>query len=399
MIKNFPKPILFIIDALILLYCTGIYIFSLNQESNSIFKLITLVLIVALGLYAFLRQKIDLGRFTFYLILFVLYCGLSQFWAIRPDLSFGKTFTLLQISAVSVLMYNYLKIEKKTDFLIAALCFSTTAFAFYSVMFYGVSDFVTGLEQGLRMGEEITNVNIIGMASAIGASFNLWYILYKKKLINILFFALCVFAAFATASKKSLLIVVAALIIMFILKGNKKQKIISIFACIILLVSLFQLLQTPMFGKMGERFEKMFKTLSGSTTNIDGSTYQRMKMLEGGLEYFSRYPVLGIGLENSGIITHEYLGFSTYLHSNYIELLATLGMVGAVLYYIMYFVPLKSIFKPALKSDIYAILAFSLIIIYAVVDIALVSYYSKMTYLYIILFFLVSEKMKEQIND
>jgi len=78
--------------------------------------------------------------------------------------------------------------------------------------------------------------------------------------------------------------------------------------------------------RLGARLEQ--------TEEVGGLDKTRIGMYELGWELFTQYPIAGVGL--AGFATFHPLG--EYSHSDYIETLSTTGIVGFVLYFLIYFV-------------------------------------------------------------
>ena len=389
----------FFIDVLIFLYVTSIYIFSFNVEGNIISKLLAVALMGVLALYAIVDGKIIFNKFSGCFGLFILFCTISCFWAINTSLAFEKVTTLLQIFVLTFLLYNYLKKENKIDFFIHVLCLSGTIFAIYTVLFFGVEAYFSGLEDGVQMGTEITNVNTIGMATASAATMSLWFVSYRKKYWYIISIVICTVVTLGSASRTALIGLVLQFILLFILKGNSKRKLISLFECALVLVALYYVLQLPVFETINQRMEGLINNFTGQG-RVDHSTNVRMGMIEAGLDRFMQTPFTGVGIGNSGYIALAHEGYFTYLHNNYVELLASIGIIGTAIYYCMYFTPLLRLIKPAFKQNAYAVLGMVSLVGSLIMHYGTVQYYDKIEYIVFILIFLVAEKERYvQIDD
>ena len=90
----------------------------------------------------------------------------------------------------------------------------------------------------------------------------------------------------------------------------------------------------------------------------------------------------------------ESFGRDTYFHNNYVEILASGGIVGFFVYYGIYFYIIKEMIKNKKNKDIYFYISFALIFILLFMDYASVSYYSKSRYFYFVILFLQVKFMK-----
>lgn len=108
----------------------------------------------------------------------------------------------------------------------------------------------------------------------------------------------------------------------------------------------------------------------------------RMVMLREGVEMTLSNPLAGVGLDNFRV--HSVT--SKYAHNNYIELFSTTGIPGGILYYLIYFLILRRIFKlrkMPLKPEQCNVLAIflCLMVVILFLDIGIVSYYLKTTWI------------------
>ena len=386
-------PIL--IDVFIALYVVSIYLLSFSSVLNVFSKALAFVLMALMGVYMMNKGKLKFGGLFAYFGLFLWVCILSCLWSVNISTSFDKTITILQLFVLTVLLYNYLSKEKKMPYIITVLCIAGTIFSVYTVLYFGVDEYFAGLEEGTRMGGEIANVNTIGLSAAMAMMVSLWKVLYEKKYVYIISAIICSVVAFGSGSRKALIFVFMAIILLFILKGNVQKKLWNLIEIAAVLLVLYFVLKLPVFETVGWRIDSMLNFFKEDGF-VDGSTNLRMMMIDAGWQQFQETPFTGIGIGNSSYITKQLINKSTYLHNNYIELLATVGLFGTVFYYLMYVVPFFSTFKMVAKQDKYGILAFSLIIIQFVMHYGAVQYYGKINYIYITLFFLVMDYGKEK---
>lgn len=131
------------------------------------------------------------------------------------------------------------------------------------------------------------------------------------------------------------------------------------------------------------RVEGFFSVIvSGDTRAESGNSIdERVSMISDGLQVVSDHPIIGVGLDNFRVVT----GAGTYAHSNLIEVAASTGLVGLVLFHLMYLVltvrALKLIGRPGVNGTI-ARLALVGLMTYFLMDITRVSYYEKTSWIY-----------------
>ena len=106
-----------------------------------------------------------------------------------------------------------------------------------------------------------------------------------------------------------------------------------------------------------------------------------MLMINVGYSIFANNPLWGCGINNAQFIL-EYYFARTYLHNNYIELSADLGLIGFCLYYLVYLYDIIGLIKyRRLKvyNELSSILIILLIML-LIADISVVFYYNKIVY-------------------
>ncbi|MBR5451682.1 MAG: O-antigen ligase family protein [Clostridia bacterium] len=391
-----PFSLTLVIDCFMVLYITSVYTFSYN-ELNFISKGLAFVLMGLLAIYAMMKKSIKFDGLGVYLGLFTLVCLMSCLWAVDISAAFTGTTTMLQIFILVILLYNYIQKEEKLDFFITVMCIAATIFAVYTVLYIGVEEYFSGLEEGERLGWGINNVNSIGMTTASAFTLNLWRVFYMKRRMNIIFASICLVVSLGSGSRTAIIGIVFGIIALFTLKGKGTQRIKSVFQCIMILGILYLILQLPAFDIFMERIDKMLLSLFGEGT-ADNSAETRFSMTEIGLQAFAQRPLTGVGIRNSNSITKE-IGLSTYLHNNYVELLATVGIFGTVFYYLMFLTPLIKLFKSAWRQNHGAIVAVILILSHLVFHFGTVSYYNKESYLYLILAWATISDVRKRIPE
>jgi len=146
-------------------------------------------------------------------------------------------------------------------------------------------------------------------------------------------------------------------------------------------------------------------------TNIikvsDYSSYERQKFIKYGLEMWLDNPLFGTGLDNFRINIQKYWSVSErkYSHNNYIELLSTVGIFGFMAYYSIY---LSLFLKIALikktkkgKNDKVNRIANLFIVIltsFMILEIAMVSYYSKFFWLMLLIISAYTDRILKDNN-
>lgn len=399
--RNLPfwkKPITFnlIVDFFIIAYVISVYTFSYN-ELNFISKALALVLMGLLAIYALKKGTIRFDGLGICLGLFTMVCMLSCLWAVDMSAAMTGTTTMVQIFILVALLYNYVRKEEKTDFFISVMCIAATVFAIYTVLYFGIDNYFRGLEEGERIGTGINNVNAVGMMSTSAFLLNLWYAFYRKKWFYLLTGTICLVVMLGSGSRTATIGLILGTVALFVLKGKGRKRFISLLQCMAIMLLLYLILQLPSFDVFRDRFNQMIEGFLGSGV-ADNSAESRFDMIELGLKSFAQRPFTGVGIRNSNAITQE-IGLSTYLHNNYVELLATVGIFGTIFYYLMFLMPFGRLIKNAFKQNHYAIIGAVLLGVNLVFQFGVVDYYNKVSYLYVILFWLIASRIKEKPDE
>ncbi len=153
-------------------------------------------------------------------------------------------------------------------------------------------------------------------------------------------------------------------------------------------------LQLPMFSEVLDRMSNMVEAFTG--TGGDSSTIIRLALVDIGWDLFYQSPITGVGINNPSVYTFFVYGKDNYyLHNNYIELLAGTGVIGLIAYYSMYlYVAYNLIRYRDIHSNEY-IMVLILFLSQIVMDMGMVSYESKSTYFYMMLFYLEVQLLRK----
>ena len=130
-------------------------------------------------------------------------------------------------------------------------------------------------------------------------------------------------------------------------------------------------------------------------SSADSSSLLRQQYVNIGLSAFSENPFFGIGIGSSLVLTSQYTSHTTYLHNNFVELLACGGIVGFVLYYSMFLFLAFMIITKRHYLGKKAALLLTLLLVLLISDFGTVSYYTKETHFYFLIFTICVEKKDE----
>ena len=327
----------------------------------------------------------------FPLILFNIVCVLSILWATEVDKAVTMaTRTLPLLTIFALITYNYVDAIGDSAALIRAIYIAGIVLALYTItMQGGLSGYVEQLSSGERVGGNVNNVNTIGLSTGTSAIIAFYYIVSKRRPLHLVCLALCVFVALGTGSNKALVVLVLGciffLLCISISSGNVFSFVKLIIGAVVALLVFIALLQLPMFETISTRFQGLINSYMGSG-QTDSSAMTRNALVEAGIAQVSKTPLLGIGINNGGVVAMQAVGHDYYLHNNYIELLVDVGIVGTTLFYAL---PAASLFvclHKVRKGDSEAVLVTAILLTWLIVQWGYVAYYNKPTYLYLALF-------------
>ena len=289
------------------------------------------------------KLSLKFGVYQIYFLCFILYTALTALWAMNVSHVLTRARTLLRILICASCLYLHY-IKKKDIFpVLTAIKWAGIIVSIYTLFYYGVENVLQAtVSSSLRLDNDYTNVNTIGMACALSCVIQVfeWIFFRKVRLLEVAFLVPIAVVIAATQSRKAIVYVIAGILLLIFLKNMDSKDFLKalfkifvgiVFAVIIIAV----LLQLEMFGGIKERFSGFINSLLG-TGDADSSAVVRDEMVSIGLATWKQYPFLGIGMDNTYIIAEKYLGRDTYLHNNYVEILCGGGLVGFCLYYVMY---------------------------------------------------------------
>lgn len=374
-----------LIPILMTLYMASVLVFSTSTNLNRYSQLIYILTFgtcTAILMLNKIHFKFD--SFLGIMALFIIFCMFSLFWAKSQSAAYVKISTLIQLFIMSMVLFNYIINTKKTNTVISVIFISGIISSLYILSYYGISEYIKMLTDGERAGAEIANVNSIGMYMAFTVIVGFYYAYIEKRRISYLFIILPFIMSLGSGSRKALLSIAIGIILIVIMDYAKKvdiEKIFKIFfIAIVFVIFAIWISSLPIFNTIFERFDAML----ASGAKKDRSTYIREKMIEVGWKYFLEHPFTGCGIGNSFYITLKDIGWSTYLHNNFIELLASVGMIGFTIYYSIYIYILSNLYKIYKKTNEQKIgIILILIFIRLIMDYGMVSYYDKITYIYL----------------
>ncbi len=341
-----------------------------------------------IGGYAFLMvtqrdEELKINHVIVAYALFTIFTFASSFWALNFDLAANRGMKLFLVLINISIIYNVVtKYKLQNAFIKGMLLGSFVNF----ILVLGIIPAPFQLfEQGRAIGT-LGNANSLALAMIMSILSSILY-LYKEKEVSKTFFYyqyinifLSLYMIILTVSKKGILFGSIMILVFLILSIKNLKSLFNLGIMGILIVAIF--LNVINLDELQNNITHIVRRFTALGSQLDsgsrfGSTGERLYFIELALNYFMDKPLFGHGIDNFRVYTGRYT------HNNYTELLFGVGFIGMTLYYSLYFFIIKKIFNIQ-NINLKIILALTIINM-LIVDIAVVSYGSKLT-LYILLF-------------
>lgn len=283
-----------------------------------------------------IRFATDVNLFL-YMLLF-LWGMISCFWSKKITLFYDYTMTAFPVILCATICLNSyigrrIEPERFLQLVVAAGVLAGLRFCWYTD-WSGLADGTYLRGSFGRLLDTVTNYNTYTTILSVPCVLALYcaIVRHQKKAIvpAVILFAIILLGG----SRKNLIAIPLVALIFALLSGNgaKKAKIL-LCLLMILIASLYLLETVPALSNIRASLEGMFNGLGGSEdAEADGSTQQRMYLMEQGIRVWAEHPFAGVGWQNY----RYYNDAGLYAHNNYVELLASLGIVGFLLYYAMF---------------------------------------------------------------
>ena len=337
-----------------------------------------------------------------FMLSFIVFTLMSVLWALEPSAAVEDAKRLV-VSLISIAMiYITFDREDTIDPLINIVMWGGYIVMIYSFFALGgIVEVFNMLLTGYRPNEEMfINVNLLGMLGAVVVILQAYKMVYDKKFGSAIFLIPTILVIALSQSKKAIImLLIGVLLVVFSKYISRKNglKIIKISVLISVMLVIFNYaLNLEIFTGLRDRFEDMFSTMSDSSEGVGESTWERMKFIEIGMAQFLETPILGVGIGSSSALLAEKFGRYTYLHNNYVELLACGGIVGFIIYYSMYVYLISNLIKYRKHDVARTNLILVLIIVLLFADYGFVSYNVKYHFFYLMMMFMHVDHLKRK---
>jgi O-antigen ligase len=365
----------------IVIYVLTLVLFGQNPKTE------TFVMPVAVALIIVFAVEVVALRRGFSvpvpLVWFAAYLGFSMFQMVWAPGSVGTLLLLLEIFVVALVVANHeayggSRRVVEYSFYLAVLC----------TFVYNLFSHEIPLDG--RIGSTLLNANAYSQVLMFGVLFALrqWLVGsvrhrlgWKTALVLVAFIGLGVYGIVdLTGSRKGIVMTVAAGVLIAVYwvwhQPIRRRLLVSVLVVIALAGIGYGLYRSPQTARITE----VSGFLQGESVRDTGLA-KRSGMLEEAVHLWLQRPFTGWGLDQFRNVS----GWNTYSHDNYVELLANQGIVGCLLYLMVYVSTLASLARSlqrsrdaGLSADVFwAMVAVAVMMGW---DIGAVSYYDRLSW-------------------
>jgi len=342
------------------------------------------------------KVNIEFSKFHWYIIIFGVFCLLSSFWAQDRGASIEKAITVFSLLICYSILFVFYRRFLSIEMLLKAVVWSGYIVVLYSFASFGVDNIINTLLAGERLPNSFSNINGLALVAAFSIVIDFYYGIYKKFTYRNLLMIPSIIFILASVSRKALVFVVLGIAFIVFAKIAKKSIVkalvlLLVFA-VIVVIAYNEMHKYEVFSGIVDRVDSLIGVVLKQEVSDSGDVW-RVSYQEVGVKQFLKTPILGVGIDNSYLITAP-LGRETYLHNNYIELLACGGIVGLIIYYSIYIYIFYVLLKYKTVKDSLNVICIILALLILIMDVGMVTYYDKINYFYTFLLFLHCENIK-----
>lgn len=291
----------------------------------------------------------DYKKINIRIFMMPLFAVFSSIGTILFSHQYRYLLTVLLLALTFIVMYFMLEQVENNDLVVRVTIYSLMLFVVLFIFHYrndifNLSNFGSNR---LAVDNYFDNVNTVAYYFAGCCILSLYYSLYSKKIICLLFlipFVVCFVVGILTASRAFLVGVVLSSLIIFIVRFRRKP-IILIPGLILIVIAVVLLFTLPAFSMLKKRLIGMFNMITGYGYSTDFSTATRILWQEYATYLGSHHLLFGNGLNGFAV----YSGTGTYSHANFAELLCDVGIIGLLIYYLVFAVAIYDLMKKKMK--------------------------------------------------
>ena len=306
---------------------------------DAVFCRLAFVVFVGIFLLFSIKNKQFLKTHTkthfFGVLLMSLFYFISVLWA--KDKSAWNDIGIIN-SMIQILVTVFILEATSDDFSDCKAYLKAYLFAVIYMMVWLVTITPAAIWGSVRLGAEMgLNANSLGLRCATAFIVSVFFAREKGKwskcYLLIAMLAACI--ALFSGSRKAFLILILGFAIYWCGNTRGWRTLLRIVMVLIAVIGVIYLVMTHegLYQVLGKRLERGFYYLLGER-NVDMSSQEREFYRNYAFTMFINHPILGYGGNGFvGEMHRIHYSHVAYSHCNYAELLATLGVVGFLLYY------------------------------------------------------------------
>ena len=376
---------------IVVIYFASVVVFSFVDGMSSISVIIGLILTLFFLIEHIYRTKkllfyIPIELKLLFFLIFLIFFIPSENIADQLDLGF----TMVKLFILSFVLISILIREDNILFL--PFYGFILGFAYTTVEL--MSTPVAYVDASLRFGYSVGNSNLYSSYLIFFSLISYGYLyfdknwpIFKKILLLFIVSIAAVQIFLYTGSRKGMLVFTSLLLYFVFINVSRSRGVKKLFKYFVFTVLLSVLLYYISKSPFWYRVENisLFLNNEGGDTSIS----ERWDMLVAGVNMLSHNPIFGLGARGYEMMSVSELGYFSYSHSNYLELLVNHGVIGFFSYYLIFILLIVKIYRRS-KNDsefrqkwaywAYAVLSYRLIF-----DVQSVTYYDKSTWIIVAL--------------
>ena len=392
-------------DNLIWLLAAALFatFYIMNQNIYGSYIQIGITALILLLMFAKGRGKIYIrfDAFHWFVLGFAAYVAMTALWAQSSSNAVQKATTIVEILLCMTVLYWHYSHKDSTEKLLKAVMWGSYVIVLYTLMQYGLDGIMEAVENEERFSVEFANINAVSMVSSVAVVINIHFWRRKIQRVSAVFALPALLVVGASGSRKALVLLLLGFVLVYLFDLRSKNAVIQVFKvllfAVIALAVIRLILMLPVFSVAANRLDRMIQGFLG-TGDADSSTKKRMMYVEYGWKIFKQYPIFGVGYNNTYLHMDALIGDGNYLHNNFLEVLASGGIVGFIIYYAKYVYLIVMLFRLKLHNHKHSPVVMALLLVLLVMDWGVVSYYSKQTYFYLMLYFVHLQNVKREIR-
>lgn len=333
---------------------------------------------------------------------FALFAALSILWALSAEFVLKVLPSVIALSVFAVAITYYAEDKNQLNKVIHFYLVSNLLAAVIILIGFPFVEGVAAKRVGIITG---IAPNTVLQTISLSVIIAVYYAIKKKEKKYLALAILAMIAVVLSASRKAILVSIVGVATLFIIKKKSKHER-RVYACFfILLICIIGAMAVVSEGFRTEMTGLFTSFLPGHDSG-DWSVYLRNFFRDTAISLWQQRPLIGSGLNNFAyyVANDTWYTKNRYAHDNYVELLADLGLIGTILYYLIYvyvIVKIVRLFKNKkdTKANVDFTFVVAMIISLAMVDYGAVSYSGVMYNVIIFVIFYLSNYSIEDGNE